>query len=288
MGDLWPQEEVKVQEQIQLMIGMLEHYQQWVESKEFTGVRWQDANLEFLALETEFSVPIRTPSGRVSPKVFLAGRMDGIVRLKDDGSVWLWETKTARSIKELSRSLANDPQAGAYIIAAQELFDVQPQGVLYNILRKKEPTAPEVLQTGLLTRRKNIDTTAPAYLAAVRKQHPDWTQETIVETYGEVLQSLLDEGNQFFARLPVRRSAAELESLRHDLWTVSLEMTHSWTPLYPNESWLNCNFCHFRAPCLTMNADGDYEFLLQNEFRTRAKPISWRVYEQEEENGLAN
>jgi len=264
------------------MVAMLLHYSQWVSNMSVEGSRFQDSNLEFIALETEFSVPIRTPSGRASPKVFLAGRMDGVVRMKDDGSVWLWETKTTRSIAELSRSLANDPQAGAYMLAAMELFHVKPQGVLYNMLRKKAPTIPEILQNGLLTRRKNIDTTAQAYLEAVKEHHPDWDRATIEEYYGDILQSLLEEGNQFFARVPIRRTQSELANLSRDLWTVSLEMTDPNVPVYPNESWLNCNFCHFRAPCLALNAGSDYEFLLEQEYQKRAKAVSWRELEEDQ------
>ena len=285
MGDLWPQEESSIQEQIDLLVAMLQHYEQWVGNMNVDETKWNDDNLEFIALETPFSVPIRTPSGRASPKVFLAGRMDGVVRVKSDDTVWIWEIKTTRSIKELSRSLANDPQTGAYIYAAEVLFDVKPQGVLYNMMRKKAPAIPEVLQSGLLTRRANIDTTAQAYLAAIRKQHPDWTNETIEEHYGSLLQSLVEDGNSFFSRVPIRRSRNEMDNLVRNLWTVSLEMSNPKIPLYPSESWLNCNFCQFRAPCLTMNAGGDCEFLLQNEFQRRVQAVSWRELEEESNNG---
>jgi hypothetical protein len=281
MGDLWPQEEEKVQEQIDLIVAMLQHYEQWINNQEKN--RWIDSNLEFIALETNFSVPIRTPSNRASGRVYLAGRMDGVVRLKDDGSVWVWEIKTSRSIDELKKSLVNDPQCGAYILAAQELFAVRPQGVIYNIMRKKPPTQPEVLQNGTLTKRSNIDTTYQSYVSAIKAQHPDWNKETILEFYGPILQTLLDKGNTFFARVPVRRTDLEIDNLKRDLWTVALEMTHPQIPIYPNETWLNCNFCPFRAPCLTLNAGGDYEFLLKNEYQVRAKAQSWRLEEEQEQ-----
>jgi hypothetical protein len=285
MGDLWPQEEAKVQEQIDLIVGMLQHYELWTSNMDVDQSRWNDSNLEFIALETSFDVPIRTPSGRASSKVFLAGRMDGVVRLKSDGTVWIWEIKTSRSIEELKRSLANDPQTGAYIYAAQELFNVKPEGVLYNIMRKKSPTEPETLQNGLLTRRANIDTTAQAYLKAVREHHPDWTSETIKDVYGDILTTLMEKGNTFFARVPVRRTKYEIEQLSKNLWTVSLEMSNPKVPIYPNESWLNCNFCQFRAPCLALNAGGDAEFLLSNEYQRRVQAVSWRELEEESNNG---
>jgi hypothetical protein len=281
MGDLWPMEEEKVQEQIELMIAILNHYEQWVKQQEKS--RWTDDNLEWLALETQFSVPIRTPSNRSSSRVYLAGRLDGVVRLKDDNSIWIWENKTSRSIEELKKSLSNDFQCGVYILAARELFDVEPQGIIYNILRKKAPTTPEVLNNGTLTKRANIDTTVQAYVAAIKEQHPDWQKDTIIEFYGGILQTLQERGNTFFARVPIRRTEIEVQNIAHDLWVVGLEMANPHTPIYPNESWLNCNFCPFRGPCLTLNAGGDYEWMLANEFQVRAKSQSWRLEEQLEQ-----
>jgi hypothetical protein len=281
MGNLWPLEEAKVSEQIDLIVAMLQHYKQWVDGMQVEGTMWADNNLEFIALETEFSVPIRTPNGRASSKVFLAGRMDGVVRHKIDGSIWIWEIKTTRSIKELLRSLDNDPQTGAYIYAAQQLFGVKPRGVLYNIMRKKAPTKPEVLKNGLLTKRANIDTTAQAYAAAVNEHHSDWSKETKMEYYGDIIQKLADEGNTFFGRFPIRRTENEIDQLAYDLWQVSLEMTRPTTPIYPTESWTNCNFCPFRSPCLTMNNGGDVEYLLDNEYKRRVKAVSFRELEEE-------
>jgi hypothetical protein len=284
-GELWPQEQAMVSDQLELIVGLLKHYELWAKTNE-AGI-WSDNNLEFLALETPFSVPIRPEGRRASNKVYLAGRMDGVVRRKDDGTYWIWETKTTRSIDELKRSLGNDNQAGTYIYAAQTLFDVSVSGVLYNMLRKKVPTKPEVLKSGLLSKRKEMDTTAQAYLAAIREHHPGWKNDTISEYYGDMLQLLLDKGNTFFARYPVRRSKNEITQLVKDLHTVSLEMTNQNTPIYPNESWLNCNFCQFKAPCLAYNAGSDVEFLLSQEFRVR---IPYQVYEGEEEgfNGNGN
>lgn len=274
VGALWPQEEAKLAEQTVLMRGMLDHYMLWVQKQ--VG-RWADGNLKFVAHEQEFSVPLRNPAGRASSKVYLAGRFDGLVENISDGTFWIWETKTTRSIQELERSLANDEQCGAYIYAAQELYDVPVSGVLYNIMRKKVPTQPQALQNGMLSKNKNIDTSAEVYLDAVKRQHPGIDGAGIREFYGDIIQHLLDEPNKFFARVPVYRTANEIRQLAHDLWTVALEMTRATTPLYPTPNWMNCNFCHFRGPCLAFNAGADYQFMLQNEFQTKEVAKSFRV-----------
>lgn len=267
-GALWENEEDQVQEVVDLALGMARHYQIW--SRRTKGP-FSDDNLEVMAMEVDFDVPIETPSGRSSPKVHLCGRFDGLVRKKDDDTYWIFETKTSKSPQSLIDTLFNDEQCGAYIYAAQMIFDKHISGVLYNILRKKLPTEPEVLKNGDLTRRKNLDTTAQLYIEGALANHPDMDQQAVLDKYRDILNILLEKGNTFFARHAVYRTPHELEQLATDLHTVALEMTRSDVPLYPTPSWLNCKFCSFRAPCMMMNAGGDVSLILQEEYRERGK-----------------
>lgn len=291
IGKLWPQESELIAEQIVLIGGMLQHYTEWVEQD---SSKWSDQNLDYWKLETTFSVPLRTPNGRPSNRVFLAGRFDGVVRRKDDSSYWLLEHKTSRSISELVTSLDNDEQAGAYLIAAEELLSVRPMGVLYNILRKKVPTEPMVLQSGLMSQNKQMDTTVYAYIRAAQRQHlKDFgnlqdTNAFILENYKEFLEHLIDQGNKFFLRVPIYRTGREMQQLQYDLWTVALEMTRPSTPIYPAPGWSNCKFCHFRSPCLAMNSGMDLDILLENEYRTREPWQLFSPIEEEVPNGQAH
>lgn len=267
-GRLFDSEREKLQEQIELMVAMLDHYDLW--ANKFEG-RWSDDQFEFIAMETQFSVPLRAPSGRASSRVFLAGRFDGVIVRKDDGTFWLWETKTTRSIDELQKSLQNDEQCGAYIYAAQELFGVPIAGVLYNCMRKKAPTFPKALKAGGLSKNKSIDTTAEFYLQAVRTLQPELTNAEILQEYKDILQHILDEGKPFFARIPIYRTPAEIHTLQYNLWITALEMVRPSTPLYPAPSWSSCGFCHFRSPCLALNSQADHEFILEEQYRPREK-----------------
>lgn len=279
-GALWESEVEVLNGQLELIGGMLSHYLQWTKNE--TGW-WSDKNLRFLALETEFKVPFVTPGGRKSTKTYLAGRFDGVVQRIDNGTLWLFETKTTRSIKELTDSLWNEEQTGAYILAAEHIFKKKISGVLYNVLRKKVPTEPQVLKNGKLQKRADLATTAEAYFDACKQHHSDWTVEEIQEEYGEYLQGLLDRGNEFFAREPVYRSRSELRQLQLDLWAVSLEMSRKTTSIYPSPSWLNCKFCTFRAPCQALNAGADFEDVLEQEYvhRENWNPLEGKMEESD-------
>ncbi len=280
MGTLWPIERNTFNEQVELVRGITDHYKLW--STGFEG-RFADDKLEFLSLEQSFRVPIFARSGRKSTKVMLSGRFDGVVKVAGENgdTYWIWEIKTTRSIEELTHSLANDEQAGAYIWAAQQMYKVPITGVLYNILRKKVPTQPRVLQNGMLSVAKDIDTTAEAYFNAIHTLHPDWKMETIQEYYGEILDTLIQKGNTFFSRFPVYRTQVEIETLAENLHATALEMTRPTTVRYPTPGWMNCKFCHFRSPCLAMNAGADVEFMLEHEYRQRGDPNEWRDEEEE-------
>jgi hypothetical protein len=268
-GTLWEQEIEMLTEQSTLAYGLMEHYNIWVGSKEQADNPWGDNNLEFLDMETVFNVPILTEGGRPSSRVWLGGRFDGIVRRRDDGSLWLFESKTSRSILELQKTLAFDEQAGGYIYAAQLLLGEQIYGVVYNIMRKKVPTRPRVLNTGELSKNKNIDSTFAYYWSCIEDQHPDLPKEAKVESYRDILEHLNNKGNTFFSRTVIRRTEAEIEELARNLRVTALEMVRPSTVLYPAPGWTNCTFCRFTAPCLAMNSGHDYEMILDHEYRKR-------------------
>ena len=268
-GTLWESEEEMLTEQSSLAFGLMEHYNIWVNGKDHNRSPWGDENLEYLDMETVFHVPIMTEAGRPSNRVFLGGRFDGIVRRRDDGSLWLFESKTTRSIMELQKTLAFDEQAGGYIYAAQILLGEQVHGVIYNIMRKKVPTWPRALNNGTLSQNKSIDSTMDYYWTAVREHHPDMGKEELQKMYGDILQHLFDKGNTFFSRTVIRRTPLEIAELSRNLRVTSLEMVRPTTVLYPAPSWTNCTFCRFTAPCLAMNAGSDYGMVLEHEYRKR-------------------
>lgn len=273
LGELWPQEALAFEEQVQLIRDILNHYGLWQEQDDKT---YCDKNLEFITLETAFDIPMPTMTGRASRALRLGGRFDGVVKHIPTGTYWIWETKTTRSVSELTRSLQNDEQCGTYMYAASKALHVPIVGVLYNIIRKKPPSEPAIISNGGLSKNRNVDTTSFGYIHSIRKLYPDWSDETIMEMYGDVLASLMENEQKFFMRYPVYRSEQEITLLMEGIYQTAREMVSPRTALYPAPSWMNCNFCAFRAPCLTLNAGGDYNVLLNEEYQVRQSALSMR------------
>jgi hypothetical protein len=275
-GTLWKQEQEKWDESTTLISELLAHYMLWAQ---VDTSDYRDSNLTFLDLEVPFNVPMYHPeTGHEDPNVRLEGRFDGIVLHKPTNKYWIWETKTARSIGELTNSLENDEQAGAYIYAGQMLKDIKIEGVLYNIIRKKAPTHPRILQNGYLSTQKG-EYTAFSYVADVRRNHPDWNWDLIQEYYGSVINNMSLGDNGFFSRYPVRRSTFEVAHLVSNLYWTAQEMIDPNTVLYPAPSFIKCNFCQFRAPCITKSRGGNFEALLRAEYQQRVKAESYREVE---------
>lgn len=264
-GTLWPQEENTFEEQVTLAFNMLQHYKAWQDGD---TKKYSDRNLKFLELEYPFNVPLVLPTGYTSRKLRIAGRFDGLVYNTLTEEYWIWETKTTRSISELINTLSNDEQSALYLYAAQKVFKRPIAGVLYNIIRKKSPSHPRVLQSGLLSKAM-IDTTAFMYRADVQAEYPDWTEDTIQEFYGDTLMSLVDNEQKYFMRWPIYKSPLQIRNVMDGVHATAKEMLNPSTVLYPSPGWMQCNFCLFKSPCLTRDVGGDYEVLLKEEYRSR-------------------
>lgn len=258
----------EVDEQIELARAMLYTYVSW--TKTYKG-EYKDSDLKFVAVEKEFDVPIHVlgkPTG-----IHLAGRFDGVVKHIPTDTLWLWETKTTSTFSTFEDFLDRSEQATAYCLAAEYELGEPIAGVLYNVLRKKAPAVPAINQDGTLSKRKNIDTTAALYLEAVRTQHPDWTRQEIMAVYGDVLNTLLEDGNTFCKRIPIRKTRDELLNFAREFYQVAREMVNPDTPMYRTENPFGCKYCPFKAPCSASKSGGDEYGLLEVGFKPRTMEV---------------
>lgn len=234
-----------------LALVLCQHYLLW---QKYDQTPLADANFAFVSPEHEFSYKLW---GNTRREIRLKGRFDGIVQQLSTGKYYLWEIKTTRSITERQKQLELDSQTDAYLAAADHVLQhelgikANVAGIIYTLLRKKEPSSPEVLKNGLLSQKK-IDTSAPWYLQAVKKHHGEQaTKAFVAEHYSEMINTLLTEANPFFARLIVTRTPDELRNATAHLLQVAHEMIDPNVPLYYNPD-ERCNYCVFRSPCIAV------------------------------------
>lgn len=241
---------------------LCEHYLDW---QRFDTLQSSDRNLTFLACEQNFQVPIMTPSGVRSNKFVFAGTVDGVMRSKVDGKLYLHEIKTTKSIDSRIQQLAFEYQPTAYLWAMQQVYQEPIEGVIYSLIRKKLPVDPDVLTNGKLSKNKAIDTTPEHYLNCAKRQHPTWSNEQIRAEYGEILNALLQQPNKFFRRVLVKRTQAELDQMQRVLYDVAKDMTRRDLPLYPNPGYF-CSNCLFAEPCRLMSTGQPFDTVLSEHY----------------------
>lgn len=191
--------------------------------------RYQDDDIEFVAAEQSFEIPLVNPrTGRTSRTFRLAGKIDGIVRLPD-WRLAVLEYKTAG--EDISPDsdywlrLRCDGQISLYVMAARAMgHDVAT--VLYDVTRK--PTI------------------------RLRKSETP-------EQYGErLLKDIGDRPDYYFQRREVPRLEDELAEFSAELWQqaqlimATRRRAASAGPCawFRNVSKLTCGFCQFANLCL--------------------------------------
>jgi hypothetical protein len=231
------------------------------------------SNLEFITVEQSFQVPILHPeTGEPIDWGFFAGRWDGLVRRKDNGWLFNWELKTARSPEQRISTLDNDLQCSYYQLIGRDVFGEDFKGSIYTILGKRAPTIPDVNSTGYLS--KNIKSqTFDSYMTAIRRHHPHWTNEEISEQYGDALIALYEleaaGKNSFFQRRVVMRNPAALQYARQHLYDVAYDMLHG--PRIYYHPGTHCNYCLVKDPCIALQNNTGAQYILESEYHQRSR-----------------
>ena len=179
--------------------------------------RWSKAmegpdGLEVLGVEVAFAMPMINPdTGRRSMTWDVAGKLDGIVRRRDNGEVLVLEHKTASgdiaSGSVYWQRLRMDQQLSIYIDAAKAM-GLDPVGCLYDVIGK--PLLRPLLATPESERKFKKDGTLYASCRVA--------DETAEEHQVRVRAALDAEPERYFVRQIVPRLDDELDEFRFDLW----------------------------------------------------------------------
>ncbi|AXH49800.1 exonuclease [Gordonia phage Pleakley] len=265
----------------------------------------QDEEWEILSPEQTFAVRIPREVGvDKTPVAKFLGTFDITARNLGTGKIWLWDHKTAKSIK--TNHLPLDDQAGGYWAVADTTLRRQgiigPRdrltGILYNFLMKAPPDERPVDSSGRATNKPRKE----HYLAALMKHHADlatkagiedeWINVSgpavekefakmkladLVEAAEERQLTVLgDVSNQQpsprFHRENVYRTSKErrkqIQRISDEVAAMN-EYREGRLPLFKNPT-RDCTWdCDFYDLCMTDEQGGDVEMLKQTAFRVR-------------------
>lgn len=171
---------------------------------------------EVIGTEVPFTVEIENPrTGRKSQRFLLSGKVDGLLRRRDDGSVWVLEHKSTsdeiRGFGPYWQRLQVDSQVAFYVLAHGAA------GVLYDVLRKP-----------VLKPRGN---------------------ETMDQFTWRCQEAIAEDRERYYQFREVRKTAADIRDAAEDLWQQAQMLGHSRRfGFFPRNSnscrslWGNCPF----------------------------------------------
>jgi len=170
-------------------------------------------------------------------------KFKGIIdALPDDqhGRRWLDDHKTHKVLPD-EHTRFSDIQTVLYYWGMRENGE-HVDGILWDYLRTKPPTAPEVLKNGTLSKRKNIDCDADTYLATIQANGLDPAD------YADMLA--LTAKNTFFKRVYLPKPAEELiESVVGDFFGTAREIIQHPGKHFCRNLTRDCKSCTYYQIC---------------------------------------
>lgn len=227
--------------------GMLEGYFKFAENAD---KEWR----QIIAVEHTFTA--RVPGTNVN----LSGTVDLLIKDRQ-GRIWLCDHKTYTQFLTPSQIQFDDQQTAYMWLLRQN--GIYVHGAIYNMLRKKTPTEPQLLKNGTLSKNKALECDSATYMTAIKKHG------LCVDDYTDMLLHFENQPPQFFQRVTLTRSERTLQSFEENLPYEAREMTSVTTPRYPHFS-RDCPFCDFNLLCRTMTDKGDVN-LARTQFKLKEK-----------------
>lgn len=194
------------------------------------------------------------------------GYVDAFPR-DQEGRNWIMDTKSCKSIPEEAQRFA-DYQLVTYCWLVPQLGYPVPDGVIWNYVKKKSPTVPEVLKSGQLSKAKSIDSTYDVYMTAVdRLLGPEARPE-----YEEFAQTLKGRESKFFRRIYLPKPNSEMVgTVVRDLLS-SIKEIHTYGPTsMVRNTTKDCSWCSYYNICQAELRGLDSDFIRANEYTTKEK-----------------
>lgn len=195
--------------------------------------RWVDEDLEWLAVEQKWSMPLRNPkTGKASRLWTLEGKFDGVVRRISNGHVHVVERKTSGEDIGVGSTywsaLTLDNQVSMYLDAARANGH-DARGVLYDVLGKpkldpyKATPVEERRYTERASKLKDGTVRPAGSLHSNQRERDEAPAEFEVRLTGHVAAN----PDRYYRRGEIVRLDDEVQELRVELWQIAQQLRES-------------------------------------------------------------
>lgn len=213
--------------------------------------------VEYLAIEKEVQAEL-------IPGVIVEGKIDGIVRKKSDGRVFIFERKTCKQMPKEDVRLSDIQSVIYYWLLPASGYRRKLDGIMWDYVRSKPPTVPELLKKGSLS-LANIETTPEVYLEAIKKH------KLKPQDYAEMLKKLELKRSQFFKRVPLPYSNTLRDNIVSDLKDTAKEILTFGEVLKDRNLGRDCSWCEFYSLCQSELRGLDSDFIRRKEYEVKKR-----------------
>lgn len=191
-----------------------------------------------------------------------------------NGKLWLMDHKSCKNIPTEEERFS-DLQLLTYVWLMPKANLPKPDGVIWDYIRTKEPTEPELLKNGEISKNKSIDTTYEVYKSAVVNKLGKKAWKNYKEFADD---NLINREKRFYQRVYLPTIPETVISVFvEDLIKSGIEIRDSNSKV--RNMTKDCSWCSYYNLCQIEARGMDSSFVRKHEFTQKGK-----IYETEEEN----
>ena len=251
--DKWEAEHLSEEKELlgdipQMVYDLMENYIQCYEVEE--------EDMDYLETELHFQVPL-------AEGIELEGYIDYIAR--DDKGIVIGETKTHKVFPNNDVRLFN-AQSSIYAWVLNEklsMYEEPIKRIVWNYIKAKQPTEPQVLKNGKLSTKK-IDSTPYTVSKTIKRLGLD------EKDYADLISA--QSYDNYFRRHELRINKGVMNSIVED--TISTAKQIKNNPLLKDRNLgKDCSFCDYRGICQAelIDPDADLSYILKVDYEERGK-----------------
>jgi hypothetical protein len=214
---------------------------------------YDDTDLEYLSSEEFVTTPL------VGDIIF-QGHIDK--RIFKDGRMWVMDHKTHKNIPTEEQRF-NDYQLLMYVWAYNREHSKgdQVEGVIWDYIRTKPPTIPDLLVKGGLSQAKNIDTDVFTYTKELVRHRLD--QKPYKQFLAELAKRSRDK---FYQRVYLPAASRVMTEQVVQDFTQSSQIMHGLR-VYPRSASRECSWCEYYRICNAELRGLDHKFIRESEYK---------------------
>jgi len=180
----------------------------------------------------------------------------------ENGLRWLVENKTF-SKKPSEDQRWRDLQTCMYIRACEMLGIKHLNGVLWNYIKSKAPTRPEVLQDGVHLSKRKIDT-LPETVMSVINEHGLKEKDC-----KEQLQHAKSNVSSYFDRVITPVVPQVVDILFNEFLETCIDIRDQHGEIIDRNIGQHCGWCEFETLCRTELTGGDLDYVKEHEYERK-------------------